>query len=393
MLETKRILAHISKVQYGGKVDEPDVDEKPVKRSSKLEVTFKATLFGDFLQEVESKYFPGIRERTNSTQDKSKRYREQLTMNPPELFLSVFQDGNSDPILETAGVTLKSPVVALMKGGEAYLFIRVVIKWNKNLDILKTLDQCDVEFSLVRKQEDLLDMVNKADGKETKEEEKPVSSPQSSSDEDSDEGTVIEYCGFKFSEKAAGMIPRLLEEGESEVDLAEYIASEVGKLDGDDASDVVYSSHVFSLLVADENEDSEEKEEEDLESIFEGSESPDEEDEDKEEWNPEFQETEGVQEEVSLDFESLTAGVPPLLPEASERPMEVEQVDFRLCRISSQKAFDKQVEKLGIKEDELKLHEFGQKAAVLAFERMGTPGRKVQISKVDVEEAVNQYNI
>lgn len=96
-----------------------------------------------------------------------------------------------------------------------------------------------------------------------------------------------------------------------------------------------------------------------------------------EEWNP-------FEEEV-LEMstgEKKKKEVPPLSPTASEKPINENQVDFRLCKLRSKK------EQEFLNElDEKLAYEIGQKAALLAFARMPEKGLEVKITPADVKQA------
>lgn len=368
MFETERIQAVIHKVQYDGKKEAAEVTEAErgetgvvEKKNALVSVTLKTLLEGEFLAEVEQKYFPGASALASLTLDKSKHFKNSLKMKSPEQTLSIINEDSGKSVLDVVGVELNPPMNLVCKEGEAWLFVRVQFQWAKSLNILKALDQCSVEYTLFRTQAEFDLVFEEASNFDSEGHDDGV--------EEEPEHSNKKFSKFKMIEGVQKYIEDhiVFENGKTFNDALEYILLELVKSGVyntfEDALDhKITPSDVDKILFDDNSPFMEIREES----------------------------SNGTSFEITGEFEIGTAGsqstntaiVPEIPGTASERPVFRSQVDYRLCSVPSQK-IKTELSQLG----EAQEYAVGQHAALLAFDRDPDKGKKVKITVADFKQA------
>lgn len=373
MFETSKIQAFVHKVQYDGKQDSADGSDgkgEGTRKDAIVSVTFKTQLSGSFMEEVERKYFPGVSGRASLSKDKTRYYKDSCKLRVPEQTLEIHNEVTGEVLLNVFGVDLNPPITLICKDGIADLYVRVHFRWLESLNILKSLDQSAVVYSLFRTQAEF-DGVLAAATQFDAEDEDPI---------------FEEEPDLKFK-VSAGVIQYIEKEVLADGETVQDCLKQVGKtfVDNGTYRSLEQFAQEHEIVVSD------------VDSVF--FEGPDPFDEDHpsqitgksgkskskqskadDSWNP-YQASNQSGNAKNNSLPEAKNSIPPLSKVASEKPVSLDQVDYRLCNVASKKA------ELELAElDEALEYTVGQEAAKLAFKR-GKGGVKVKITIADLEEA------
>lgn len=156
MFETSKIKCYIEKFSYKG-YEESESSNNRMDRDSDVELTLRIPLQGEVLEELERRYFPGVREMINLTIDKSRHYKLSLKLNKFGSRSIVFFDDYEKVSFSHKEVSLVNPVQLIAKEGQGDLFVRVGFVYSESLDNLKAMDGILVFMSLFLPQSDLFE--------------------------------------------------------------------------------------------------------------------------------------------------------------------------------------------------------------------------------------------
>lgn len=234
MIETQKVKAKIFKVQYLGKKNETTTDDDnniEVRKNASVSITFRAALKGLFGEEIERRYFPGLKDRANKTKQKMRHCTDSLKMTVPEQTMLLIDAETHEVILTQHGVELHGPLKVVAKGGSADLFIRIKFQFTGTLDILKSLDQCEVLLDLNRTQAEFSDALAAAlefdnvpeEGKETDpfDDEEEEEGDEEHGGNDVDEDAPVDLVQYKDELDSDGVPLMAIEASEMPCSIAQ----------------------------------------------------------------------------------------------------------------------------------------------------------------------------
>lgn len=430
MFEAKKIEGKVHRIEYAGLQVRDMAEDGSKTKDSKVALTLSIPLGNgnkEFIEEIEAKYFPGLEEMFQMSEDNARDYAATMKLSLPIQSLIVVKGANE--VFNLNEVSLEGRPKVEIKEGEGTMFVKVSFSWTESLDILKDVDESEVVFSLSRTQGTLLELMGAA--KSADQNRNVVNAfgrdievgalnliRENVNDEDGRTEQWMIQMVEEFLARKTGAFPGQLDDGHviRIEEAAEYFEkySFEGDDDGEDdeeepeaseAPTYEYEEEIRALLDDNNFDYAEETEifanitcwkcgekilditkdtgdfmcnvcdnEGDFEAFKAHIATLQTSDEPEGEYKP---------------FENLDdKGYPQMAPSASEKPVSIEQVDYRLCVIKAQKA-------LAYIQQDNKLLEFllGQRAALIAFNLSGKEGKKVHISVEAARAAYYEHKL